>query len=354
MSAASPRIAVWVDVSTHVGRGVVGGVVNAARARGWRLTHELIDIDGAIADDGATVIGGLPAVRVMADDPALPSVICDEPAIATLAIDHFRDRGFRHFLFVGDEDTDDARGDAFVLALERTLPARTHTFAREDALHTFSNRELTEWLHTLPRPLACLSANDTLAARVVRCDATVAVLGVGNDPLVCEFAAIPISSIDLNAHQIGVRAAEMLWRQIARKKTKPAIVPPLSVVTRASTDVLAIDDEDVAAALRFIRANTGSRIGIGDLMRASQLTRRSLERRFAKHLGRSPAEVLRRHRVERARQLLAGTDAPISDIARQCGFTLAQHLATAFKQTFGQTPTEYRKHVRATAAINDV
>lgn len=348
------RIAVWIDASTHVGRGVSAGVIEVAQLHGWRLTRESTGIDGAIADAGAVLPEGLPAVRVLQDDGAHPSVTVDELQVGNFALEHFSDRGFRHFAFVGDEDAAEQRGDGFAQAVAQKLSGRDHTFLREDAARTFSDSEFAAWLLTLPRPLACFCGHDALAARVTRCmspESAIAVLGVGDDPLICEFAEPPVSSIDINAAGIGKRAGELLARRLHGKSAGSASVKPWGVTERASTRVLAIDDRDVAAALRFIRAQAASAIRIADIVEATSLTRRSLERRFAKLLQRSPAEVLRRERVGIAQRLLSTSDASIGQIARRSGFALPQHLAAAFRQSVGQTPSDYRQQRRAMPGV---
>ncbi|MGN6727280.1 MAG: substrate-binding domain-containing protein, partial [Tepidisphaeraceae bacterium] len=163
------RIAVWIDASTHVGRGVSAGVMEVAQLQGWRLTRESTGIDGAIADLGTILPDGLPAVRVLQDDRAHPSVTVDELQVGNLAFEHFSDRGFRHFAFIGDDDAAEQRGDGFAQAVAQKLNGRNHTFLREDAAHTFSDSEFAAWLLTLPRPLACFCGHDALAARVTRC-----------------------------------------------------------------------------------------------------------------------------------------------------------------------------------------
>src|SRR5207244_3107623 len=85
----------------------------------------------------------------------------------------------------------------------------------------------------------------------------VAILGVDNNPLECGFTAPPLSSIMGSARRIGYQAAELLDRLMrgVTIKKRPALVAPAGVAARGSTDVLAADDADVVAALRYIHAN---------------------------------------------------------------------------------------------------
>ena len=102
-------------------------------------------------------------------------------------------------------------------------------------------------------------------------------------------------------------------------------------------------DVEVAAAVRFIREHACSGISVKDLLQAIPLSRRVLEARFRKLLGRSPHEEIERVRFERVRQLLRETQLQLSDVARRSGFRNAEYLATAFRRKFGISPNTFRK-----------
>jgi len=175
----------------------------------------------------------------------------------------------------------------------------------------------------------------------------VAILSLRDGPLLCELAATPISSVDHAAYQIGYEAARLLDRMLnGRSVPEKTLLPPLGITARASTDVLAIDDRDIAQAVRFIRANAHRPLAVADVLRNVAIHRRSLERGFRKVLGRSPTEELREARVAIAQRLLARTDAPLAEIARNSGFILPQHLTAAFKQVTGLTPSAYREQFK--------
>jgi LacI family transcriptional regulator len=118
------------------------------------------------------------------------------------------------------------------------------------------------------------------------------------------------------------------------------------VAVRGSSDVLAIDDTDVVTAARFIRIHGHEPLRVGDVLKQVPFSRRSLERRFRKNLGRGISEEIRRVHVERAKHLLAETDLPMSIAAKQSGFTDFRQLALVFRQEVGQSPTAYRRSMR--------
>ena len=123
----------------------------------------------------------------------------------------------------------------------------------------------------------------------------------------------------------------------------PILIAPLGVVTRKSTDVLAIPDADLAAALRSIRERACEGVTIDDLVRQVQVSRSTLKRRFAAFLRRSPSEEIRRVRIERVMQLLITTKLPLARIADLAGFRHVESMCRLFKKKTGQTPGHYRK-----------
>ena len=160
-----------------------------------------------------------------------------------------------------------------------------------------------------------------------------------------------LSAITVAAEQIGEQAAELLQLMIERKPLPPTPirVPPLGIVTRQSTDTLAINDPLLVQAIGFIRDHATEPIRVEDVLRVVPLSRRSLERAFQELLGRSPAQEIRRVRLERAKYLLATTDLPIPKVARASGFGTGEYLATLFRQVTAVTPLKYRAATRAKA-----
>ena len=148
------------------------------------------------------------------------------------------------------------------------------------------------------------------------------------------------------------RAADFLrahWGRLltgAGAPREPILLPPLGVMARRSSEVLAIDDPDVVIAARFIRGHGHLPLRVTDVLQEVSVARRSLERRFRKTLGHGIWEEIRRCHVERAKRLLAETELPIKLVARQAGFTDFRHLAVVFRQEFSLSPTAYRGQVR--------
>jgi LacI family transcriptional regulator len=176
----------------------------------------------------------------------------------------------------------------------------------------------------------------------------VAVVGVDDDELICELSNPPLSSIAPDTYRTGYEAAALLDRMMSGEHVKaaPHLLPPLGVSPRASSDVLAIEDEEVSSAVRFIREHACEGIDVNDVMAQVPLSRRVLESRFKKLLGRSPHEEIDRVQMTRARELLRSTDLSLVQVAEKVGFPHAEYLSVVFKKRVGQTPREYRRQHR--------
>jgi LacI family transcriptional regulator len=176
----------------------------------------------------------------------------------------------------------------------------------------------------------------------------VAMLGVDNDELQCRQANPPLSSIQVAHEEIGYNAARLLESLMRGRPAppEPIRVQPIGVVTRASTDILAIADSHVAAAVRFINQHAHSRINVADVVQALAIGRRVLEYRFRRAMGRSLLDEIHRVCTEQAKMLLVNTNKPLPEVAIDAGFRDNQHLWTVFRKITGVSPAAYRKSQR--------
>jgi len=131
------------------------------------------------------------------------------------------------------------------------------------------------------------------------------------------------------------------------------MLPPVQVITRRSSDMPVTTDPEVAAVLHYIRDADAHQINVNDLVRQTTLSRRALEMRFQKALGRSPHQEIRRVQLERAAMLLAGVDhsASISLLAQVIDQLDASTLLTDFAHI---CPKQHRrKRQRRSGRKND-
>ena len=289
--------------------------------------------------------------------PRAPWVKSDDAAIAHLAAQHFLERGFRHFAFCGDArfSWSQRRGERFA-QLAREAGHTCHHFAPPPAPRPpDSDAEvgaIGAWLTALPKPVAVFACYDNRGQQVLEaCRRTglavpeqVAVLGVDNDEVLCALSPPPLSSIALNPRRAGWEAAALL-SLLMRGERLPAaahLVPPVSLATRQSTDVLAVADPKIAAALRYIREHACEGIGVADVLRHCPMARRSLEAKFRQFIGRTPRQEILRVQINRVKDLLIGTKLQIGEIAERTGFE-PEYLSSVFRQEVALAPSEYRR-----------
>jgi LacI family transcriptional regulator len=331
--------------------------------RHWRGDGIIARINTA-AIAAAVLATGIPAVDLggLQLAPSLPSVKSDSQATGRIAAEHLLERGFKHFGFRGMEGViwSERRARSFA----ETLAAGGHDCsifappARWDLVNPSGKlaRQVARWIQVLPKPAAILGAWDGCAVEAlgvcqqlgIAVPDELAVLGVDNDDLLCELADPHLSSVAVDAHQIGYLAASMLERMMAGQRVAPGeyLVPPLGVVTRQSTDVLAIDDRPISEALRFIREHADQGINVEDVLAVVPLSRRALESRFKKCFEITPHEAIVRARLQRVQQLLAETELPLQVVAERSGFHYTEYMSTTFRKRMGVPPALFRAQQR--------
>jgi LacI family transcriptional regulator len=372
------------------------GIVRYARAHGpWQFLAVEGDVENALprlkrqgawaviaqvdGDAAETAIRRLqlPAVVYRAGTGAsIPTsrnvgrceISIDYCAAGILAADHLLGRGFTDFAFFGDSSRDWPAAPAAAQGFERRLGEAGRSVSvysprgrKRDAcanisLENISLEGVAEWLRALPRPSGLFAANVSSGLRVLEaCRAAglapaidVGVVAIEDDELLCELADPPLSSVALDAEACGYRAAEILDGMFGGNVgLQLASVGATGVVERASTQMLAIDDRQVAEAVQFIHCHAGQPIGVGDIVEGTSISRRSLEVRFRKALGCGPHDELQRVRLVRAQRLLVETDLPIPKVAVAAGYSSASYLAQVFQRRLGSSPAQFRRANRS-------
>lgn len=376
------HVAVLVETSRSYGRGVLRGVARYNRERGRWSTyfrpHGLGDSppawlagwrgDGILArvDNRRTakaiLASGVPVVNLRGTlgDLKFPFVGTNNRLVAKLGADHLLSLGFRHLAFCGYRrgfhTGFDQRCQEFRRLIEQA-GCRCEVHYRPSA-RTWEEQvdRLGRWIKGLPKPLGLMTCNDDRGLEVLdacrRVGALVpdevGVLGVDNDEHLCELAIPALSSVELNVERIGYEAAALLDRLMSGRPApkRPQQIGPRGVVVRQSTDVVAVEDPEVAQAVRFIRQRACQGIHLADVMEQVQVSRSTLAPRFKRHLGRTIYQEIRRVQVDRAMELLVGTNLPVKQVAHEAGFRDVQYLTRAFGTMVGQTPAAYRRQMR--------
>jgi len=282
----------------------------------------------------------------------------DNVAAANQAVDYFLARGYTNYAVISHHRTASMlRHEAFVKRLEALglmcLEYRAGSPRLQDA---YTWEGLNELLQASPKPLAVLATEEFLGWTAVgKCldlgiavPEQVALLTIGNDDLISLAADVPMSTITLPGERLGFEAAQLLHKMLQGEAppAEPILVPPVEVITRQSTDILAIDDPEMAAIVKHIREKACSGLTVMDLLQKFAIDRRKLERRFKALFNRSPYDEILRVRIERARTLLTQSDFKLPDIAEQCGFAHMQNFGRVFRMATGHTPAAFRRQFR--------
>jgi len=327
--------------------GIIAGLYDKDFAR------YVVKLRKPLVDTGCTIAG----LKV-------PVVDVDHAAVGRMAAEYFLNLGFQNFGFFGVEAAVHSRLREQSFRQRLADAGRTATSCYENYLQQASattswrmlDRQTRRWLQELAKPVAIFACNDIPARALadacsqlgLHIPSQVALLGVDNDDLECSLTVPPLSSIAIPDERIGYEAAHLLDQIMSdrRRPASPLFLPPVRVVTRQSTDTLAVSDPVVSAAIRFIYEHATEGVNVGSVVLYVAVHRRELERKFRRIVGHSVLHELRRTRIEHAKRLLAATRLPMSRIARQSGFSTPQRMAAVFQTFERMSPTAYRRRVR--------
>lgn len=373
------KIALLVETSKAYGRGLMHGISQYAHLHDdWSLYVEERGLDDPVPRwlkpeefDGVILrarerslmeeaLGlGIPTVCLGEDNPPGAYTVSSDDALSgVMAADHLLERNFRNFGYVGIKGYiwSDIRRETFSEKIRESgrevdiiEPGRkTRGVPRWDQI----GHILSDWIESLPKPVGIMCCYDVMARTVidvcreihVPVPEKVAVIGVDNDEVLCEVSQPRLSSVALDTRRIGFEAATMLDKLIEGEDVgRHVAVPPSGVITRGSTDTLAIEDPHIATALAYIRRYACNGIEAGDVVDQVPLSRRTLERRFNDMVGQSLLNEIHQVRFDRMKRFLNETDLKLDAIAARCGFSHTPYMAAQFRKHYGMTPGDFRK-----------
>ncbi|MFC4992031.1 xylose operon transcription regulator XylR [Rubritalea tangerina] len=376
---ASKSILVAFDWYDH---RVYRGIAQYCAEHNWHLSPYLFSDrtvptkwkgDGAITCYGETLGDfilslDMPKVDITRNvlPTPIPRVTVDNDQIGRRAARHFLERGYRNFAYYSWESVaiNQVRKDAFIETLKAAdVPEEGIHIINQPSIDVMRDWEMhvqsmVDQIKDLPRPLAVFTGQDNLGVTLVEVCTNagisvpdeIAVLGVDNIDFLCECAVVPLSSIDSNLTELGYAAAEQLGRLMDGEidnEAEPVTVPIKSIVNRRSTEALAVTHPAVAKALELMRREFKNGLVLEDVYEYSGVSKRGLEKAFKRHLNDSPAAVLRRIRLDYAKNCLSQTDIKIDAIAMECGYSNSSNLSHAFNREIGMSPQEYRNVYRS-------
>lgn len=335
----------------------------------WLRDWQGDGIIAAVHDPASYVVArrGVPVVDVVGviHDERVPLVHTNDRSVGRLGAEHLLERGFRNFGFGEYEGQfwSQHRREGFVAAVKAagfetnvyTMPSPGPTTSGPGAWEQQQQR-LADWLSALPKPVGIMATNDLMGQQLleaclrlrIKVPEEAAVVGADNDEPICRIASPPLSSVIINDHQRGYAAAALLDRMMAGEPPprEPIYVEPAGVSTRASTDIMAIDDTAVVTALRVLRERACSRINVDDVVKEVPLSRSALERRFRRIVGRSINSEILRLRINRAIELLTETEVELKVVALRAGFGTQSYMNAVFQEKVGKTPGSFRRFAR--------
>jgi len=367
----------WYDHRAHL------GAKRYAMEHGWHLDATMANSkeyawgwsgDGVLCKLGCTILHeelvdfvqktGLPAVDMSVFGPhyGLPSIEFDSSVIAQQSVVHLLERGLRHFAWYPSQIDPPVllREEAFRQALS------AEGFDLHQLVPESPKGQKTQWqeaaqrlgqqLAALPHPVGVLTFSDEWGLRVLeacsraglRVPEDIAVLGINNNTLVCESLAVPLSSVVLDMEQWAYTACAKLDRLMDGESTPATMTlfPSSGIISRQSTDVLAVEHKDVKAAAHFIAEHYHESISVDDVVAATRMTRSGLKRAFKTHLRRSISDEVQRVRMLHIKRLLVDTDWTIETIAHEVGLGGVRQLYQIFERTELITPRQFRMQQR--------
>jgi LacI family transcriptional regulator len=378
------KIILLIDFAEEYSKSLLKGIAQYSKANGpWvfcrmpLFQRETIGLEGILdwaKEWGADGIIGqfyneegiekftAAGIPVIAQDfkerfKVIPNITGAHKEAGEIGADYFLKKGFKNFAFYGFKDIvwSRERAEGFE---ERVAKAghKVHYFERvmdrSSEIWYYKPSALSQWLKSLPKPIALMACDDNQGQHIteacrhsnIRIPEEVAVLGVDNDEMVCEFSDPPLSSIGQDAEKGGYDAAKLLHEMIKNGTTEfyDIIVRPTQIVTRQSTDIYATNDVLISTSLKYIHQNIEKNLQVNDIVKQVPLSRRALEKRFLDITGYPIYKYIFNLRIEKMCNKLLETNLTVFEIALDMGLSDSKNIARQFKQIKGCTPIEYR------------
>ena len=378
------KIAVLTDTAVTFSRMVINGVAKYAQQKAnWQLLFQARgvndrssipqhwQVDGVIArvthktQAKQLLQLSIPVINIsrsVVPGYAFPQASIDECEVAHLAVEHLWNQGLRTLAYFNATDQANYYDRMWEAFLDHSLNHNANCLRfiqkhRRGLNKEYTIQELESWLQSLPKPIGILAwdavhghfLRETCLTAGFNIPEEIAIISGEDDELFCQLSSPSLSAIDCCPDRLGYASAEKLDDLMTGidLEDSPTLLPAIGVISRHSTDILAVEDRELAQALRFLREHAYESIQIRDILKQVPMSRRALEMRFKKLLGRSPAAELRRLRISKAQELLTNTNWSIPKIASASGFSQAEVMNRVFRRELDQTPTIYRASTRA-------
>jgi LacI family transcriptional regulator len=375
------KIVLLVETSREFGRQLINGIARYSRINGpWSFYKEQSGLKSSIPKlknwkpDGIIMRNSMiekellrlkiPTILALHDSTVpkdMPVIKTDSYSISKLASEHLLEKGFKNFAFCGFDNYEwsNQRKIYFQEFINSAgYNVIKYQSAQKNARNDWELEQLhvINWIKTLPKPIGIMACNDDRGQHILevckliglKIPDDVAVIGVDNDPMICEIGDPPLTSIALNVESAGYETARLLDALLSgeRMKGQQIIVSPTHIAQRQSTDILAVNDPDLLTAMRFIKENAKNKINVDQIVKATKVSRRVLEQKFKKIIRKPIYAELKHVRIGMISKILVETDMQISEIISLFNFTDNEHISRYFKKEKGVGLNQFRKQHR--------
>ncbi|MEX2382271.1 MAG: substrate-binding domain-containing protein [Opitutales bacterium] len=368
-----PLVGIFTYPSMTLGRDLIRGITRYSKEHtNWRLylnlglaipdARDVPKLDAAlisVADTRLADFGlglGVPAMNLSGrmEVSPFPRVCIDDYAAGRMGATHLLEKGFRSIALFASHPCDHLSRERIRGMTEAcaSFSAPAPLYFSCEGRHDYW-MELRAWLETLPRPTGIFAESDydgvllrqACAEIGLELPGEMAILGLGNDDLLCDAGTPSLSSLQMQMVDIGYRAAEKLdhWLRGSPPEVFEECLPPLRVIERGSTDIVCQDDPRLAKALRLMKEHACKEYSIDWYAREAGINRRSLEIKFRNVVKRSPREVIVAQRIRHACMLLETTTLSVEEIAQRCGYQHPPNFTRIFRSQRDTTPGRWRK-----------
>ena len=307
------------------------------------------------------LFGGVPVVYF--DPPDRPAwrgvraVSCDEAAVAKMAFRELSSTSPPAYAVVSHWKTDRwvrERIDAFRDCCRAAGTDCTVSYFpfKCDAEFEDCVGRMVQWVSALPRRCAVFAVNDQCAIAVAKAMAeagrsfprTMTLVGADGvwQPPWFEELAETISSVRLDFELAGFRAAQLLGGKVSSPHGGAESFPPLMVDRRKSTRGYGRREPRLLEAMEMIRREACEGLTVAKLAQRFPGTRRLFEIRFREAAGHTALDEIINVRLDKAMELLAHTDMPVTAISHFCGFNTRLDFWKVFRRRTGMSPLQFR------------
>lgn len=334
----------------------INGIIN------WAKHWQADAIIGQFSDHDPVELFAEHQIVAVAQDymsrfTSIPNITSDYYLTGQMAAEFFINKGFSNFAFYGFNNTvwSKERLQGFQTTILQKGFTNFYEYQHEDIqdLWYYDSVSLASWLKSLPKTTALFACDDNQGKKItevcringIKIPDDIIVLGVDNDEMTCTLSDPPLSSIQLNISKAGYDLARALDLQINQQIPiiKDICITPVSIINRASTDILSIDSPHILTAIRYIQNNVSKKLSVDEIVKQVPLSRRLLEIKFKATVNKTIYEYILFSKIECMANLLINTGDSVIDITAKVGLGDTKNVARIFKSVKGCTPTDFRK-----------